>query len=104
MARRRKQNGGRLVDHDQIITSAIALGDESGLDNRTLRELAEELGIGTMTLYSYFQSKDELLDAMADRLLGALTIKAHRGMDLPEVIREIAYAYRDLFRRHPTAV
>jgi AcrR family transcriptional regulator len=104
MARRRRQNGRRLVNHDQIVSSAIALGDESGLENLTLRELAEELGIGTMTLYSYFQSKDELLDAMADRLLGALTISAHPGMELRGVVRAVAYAYRDLFRRHPSAV
>jgi AcrR family transcriptional regulator len=29
--------------------------------------LAERLGVGAMTLYSYFRSRDELLDAMARR-------------------------------------
>jgi AcrR family transcriptional regulator len=31
-----------------------------------MRRLAEELGVGTMTLYGYFRSKEELLDALVD--------------------------------------
>ena len=31
-----------------------------------MRGLAERLGVGTMTLYGYFRSKDELLDALVD--------------------------------------
>jgi AcrR family transcriptional regulator len=37
-----------------------------GLDAFTMRGLAAELGIGTMTLYGYFRTKDQLLDALID--------------------------------------
>ena len=33
-----------------------------------MRRLADELGVGTMTLYGYFRSKSELLDARDGRV------------------------------------
>jgi AcrR family transcriptional regulator len=94
---------GRLVSREQIVALAISLGDQQGLDF-SVRQLAEGLNIGTMTLYSYFSSKDEILDAMADKLLGALTVPLEEGADFEEILHATAEAYRDLFRRHPSAL
>ena len=35
-----------------------------------MRRVASELGLGTMSLYHYVRSKDELLDLMGDRIMG----------------------------------
>lgn len=44
-----------------------------------MRRLAEELGVGTMTLYGYFRNKEELLDAMVDAAAEQIRIPNRRG-------------------------
>jgi AcrR family transcriptional regulator len=51
-----------------IVDRAIAIADERGLDAVSIRSVATELGVGTMTLYRYVPSKAELLDLMLDRV------------------------------------
>jgi AcrR family transcriptional regulator len=51
-----------------VITAAIALADRDGAAALSMRNLARELGVGAMTLYSYVQHREELLDAMFDRI------------------------------------
>lgn len=57
----------RSLSEAQIVEAALDLTLESGPDTLTMARLAERLGVGAMTLYSYFRSRDELLDAMARR-------------------------------------
>jgi len=53
---------------DEVLTAAIELLDEVGLDDLTTRRLAERLGIRAGALYRHFENKRALLDAMADRI------------------------------------
>jgi AcrR family transcriptional regulator len=47
-----------------IVDAAWALAREHGLGGLTLRDLARRLGMATPSLYSYFDSKNALYDAM----------------------------------------
>ena len=51
-----------------IVDRAVAIADAGGLDAVSMRSVASELGVGTMTLYRYIPSKAELLDLMLDRV------------------------------------
>ena len=68
-ARSTRRRGGlkRSLTEDQIVEAALGLTHELGLHRLTMAGLAERLGVGAMTPYSYFRSRDELLDAMARR-------------------------------------
>ncbi len=55
---------------DRITAAAVALADTEGLGAVSMRRLATELGVGTMTLYRYVPGKAELLDLMLDRVHG----------------------------------
>jgi AcrR family transcriptional regulator len=87
---------------EQLASRALTIIDAGGSDALTMRGLAAELGIGTMTLYRYFPSKDELVDA-------AIELAAPE-VDLPEPgagpwKEQLAALARSLFRagrRHPT--
>ena len=46
---------------DVFITSAKELIDEYGLDNITIRKIADVSGYNSATMYNYFQNLDELL-------------------------------------------
>ena len=58
--------GGSALSRERVALAALVLVDSHGLDALSMRRLAAELGVGTMTLYHYFPSKRELLDAVMD--------------------------------------
>lgn len=53
----------------EVIDTAIHLLDEFGLADLTMRRLARELGLTPGALYWHFADKQELLGAVADRVL-----------------------------------
>jgi AcrR family transcriptional regulator len=63
----RRGGAPRSLTEDQIVDVALAITRAEGLDGLTMTALADRLGVGVMTLYSYFRGRDELLDAMAHR-------------------------------------
>jgi AcrR family transcriptional regulator len=87
---------------DGIAAAAIRIADLEGFDALTMRRVAAELGAGTMTLYHYVRTKDELLALVDNALTGELVIPAG---ELPEGwragTREIAIRTREVFVRHP---
>lgn len=56
---------------EQIARIAIAIADEEGLAAVSMRRIAVELGVPTMSLYRWVPSKDELTLQMMDLALGA---------------------------------
>jgi AcrR family transcriptional regulator len=62
------------LDLEAVVDTAVSLADDQGLDAVSLRRVASRLGVTPMALYRYVGSKDDLLDAMADRLYESLTL------------------------------
>jgi TetR/AcrR family tetracycline transcriptional repressor len=59
----------RRTDRRSIVSAAIEVMDEHGLDNVSLRAIATRLGVRQPGLYHHFAAKAELLDAVADEIL-----------------------------------
>ncbi|HEV2634226.1 MAG TPA: TetR/AcrR family transcriptional regulator C-terminal domain-containing protein [Actinocrinis sp.] len=57
------------LDKRQVVTEAVALLDDSGLDEVTLRKLAQRLGVQAPTLYWHIPSKAALVTAIAEEIL-----------------------------------
>lgn len=51
---------------ERIVTTAIDVANREGLAALSMRKVAAELGVGTMSLYRYVPGKSELIDLMAD--------------------------------------
>ena len=94
----------QTLTSELIAAEALQLADEEGLDKLTVRRLATRIGIGTMTFYGYFRSKEEILDAMADLALGSLELPAAPagGKQPSESIATVANAFRTLMHDHPS--
>lgn len=62
----------RPLDREQVVRAALALLDEVGLDELTMRRLAERLGIQAASLYRHVRDKEELLVLLADEVTGEI--------------------------------
>lgn len=61
---------GRIT-REQILAAAMALLDQRGLPDLTMRKLAAELGFHPSALYWHFPDKQTLLARLADRIVGS---------------------------------
>ncbi|MEV6280716.1 TetR/AcrR family transcriptional regulator [Nocardia sp. NPDC051832] len=84
---------------DQIVEGAVRVADAEGLAAVTMRRVATELGIGTMTLYRYLPGKGELLDLMLDRVQQPTPLDEQ--LDWRAALERVAYETLALYRRHP---
>lgn len=99
----RRSTARTKLTPERIIAVALRVSDSpDGLEAVTLRSLAAELGVGAMTLYGYFRNKDEILDAMADQLLGGLVMPEVVGETPADAIRASASALLELVTEHPS--
>jgi AcrR family transcriptional regulator len=86
----------------ELASVAIRVADAEGIDAVSMRRLATELDVGTMTLYHYVRTKDELLALMVDELLDELVVPdAELPTDWRSAMTMIACRSRDALRRHP---
>ena len=76
-----------------MLDVALAQVRERGQAGLTMRGLAEELGLGVMTLYNYFRTKEELLDGVCGHALRALRADPDPGAPWN---RQLETAIRDL--------
>ncbi len=60
------------LDAEEIVTAAVELFLESGLDAVSMRSVSARLGVSPVPLYSRVGNKEALLDAIAERLLADL--------------------------------
>ena len=58
------------LTRDQIVDAAIRILDAEGPEALSMRRLGAELDAGAATVYWHVRSKDELLDLVADRVIG----------------------------------
>lgn len=68
----RRSRPGRGLSLDRIVTATLELVDEQGIGAATMRAVASRLGVRSMSLYRYVQDRDELLDAVVDRIVNEL--------------------------------
>lgn len=84
----------------QIVKVAISIADLEGLDAVSMRRLARELRSGAMSIYHYFDSRDELLDLMGDAVSAEMLL-AEVPADWREALKAIALQSRAAFQKHP---
>lgn len=92
------------LNPDRILDAAIRLLDRQGTEAFTMRALAQQLGVGTMAVYSHFRGKDEISDAVAHRLLDTIELPPAGSGDPRAELREVCRGVYRLFSEHPSAL
>ncbi|GAA4015060.1 TetR/AcrR family transcriptional regulator [Allokutzneria multivorans] len=100
-AERSARKGKTDLSVDSIVRAAIEVADRDGLGALSMRRVAEELGVGTMSLYTHVPGKGELFDVMQDTV-NAETARPDLG-DQPWRARldQVARENHKLYLRHP---
>ena len=88
------------LSRQSIVTAAIALIEREGPDALTMRRLGARLGVEAMALYHHFASRDELVGAIVDELLGPLD-GLEPTEDWGEACRRFATALRNVAVQRP---
>lgn len=89
------------LSRERIVEAALALADRDGADAVTMRRLGRELGVEGMAIYGHFRSKDELLGAVAGRVLAELDLEHAAGATWQERVRHVIHSWAGLRDRHP---
>ncbi|MFE6050364.1 TetR/AcrR family transcriptional regulator [Kitasatospora sp. NPDC056446] len=113
-----------LLSRERIVAAALRLVDDEGLDALSTRRLAAELSVSGPSLYNHFATKDELLDAVVDSVIGEVDLSMFgaggatgaagtagpvgpedpAGTPWPEALRDWARSYRSALAAHPNIV
>src|SRR5437763_1516150 len=91
------------LTRERIATVALEMIDRHGLEALTMQRLAGRVGVGTMTLYGYFRSKDELLEAVVDAAVRTAQQPRAEG-SWQEQMRAVVGAAHDTLTRHPALI
>ena len=93
------------LSRERILDAAQAVIDRDGDAALTFRRLGAQLGADPTAAYRYFRSKDDLLLALGDRLLGEAmdTASSHgsAGDDWRTELRILAVCLRHALVKHP---
>ena len=91
------------LSRERVLRTAVALADERGVEELTMRKLATELGVEAMSLYNHVANKSDLLDGMIDLVFAEIEPPAAGG-DWKAELRARAVSTRAALLRHRWAV
>ena len=87
---------------ERIVDAAIGVADADGVEALTMRRLARELGVGTMSLYRYVPDKSVLLDLTLDRVsIPGDAKREFTRRSWRDALEAEAWEGRALYLRHP---
>jgi AcrR family transcriptional regulator len=84
-----------------VVAAAVDLVDADGLEALTMRALAGRLEVKPMSLYRHVASKDELLDALVERLYSEMERPDPSRNDWRAELRRRSASVRSVLVRHP---
>jgi len=87
----------------EVILDAAEAVATQGFDALSMRAVAARLGAVPMALYNHFATKDQLVDALLDRVLSRFEPEPATD-DWTDDLRRFARAHRRLLVSHPWAV
>ena len=88
----------QAIARENIVEAAFRILDEDGLEGITLRKVACSLGIRAPSLYWHFKSKQALIDAMADAMIGDVARVIPDGQPWRQTLLQIGREFRLAFK------
>lgn len=92
------------LSRDRVLRAALKLVDRDGVDALTMRRLGRELGVEAMSLYSYVDSKEDLIEGVVEQVYREMPIIGPEPGPWQDRVRHHAATYRQILRKHPNVV
>jgi AcrR family transcriptional regulator len=90
------------LTRERVLSTAVALADESGIEALSMRKLAQALDVVPMALYRHIANKEELLNALVDVVVDEIDPPLE-GTDWKTAVRARILSARQALLRHPWA-
>ena len=92
-----------ILNPARIRAAALELVDRDGLDALSMRKLATELGVQAASLYSHVATKEDLLNDIANEIIGRVDVRGFEDGWRAGLTRW-ARSYRAVLAEHPNMV
>ena len=92
-----------LLSRDAIVERALAIIDSDGAAGLSMRKLAADMGVSGPSLYHHFAGKDQILDAIIERIYLQIHLDEAEG-DWEGLITGYARELRAQLIEHPHVV
>ena len=89
------------IDRERVVRAAIAIADAEGGAALSMRRVATDLGVATMSLYRHVPSKDELVVQMVDTVFGDHPFAEPAPAGWRAALEAAGRRLWTIFRRHP---
>ena len=99
MAERRPRSP---LNRERVLRAAVALADERGVEDVSMRKLSQRLGVVPMALYKHVADKEDLLAGMVDVVIAGYD-PGDTGSEWKAAVRSRVLAARRALLRHPWA-
>ena len=86
---------------DVVVGAGIRIADTEGLEAASMARVAAELKVGTMTLYTYVPSRDDLIDLMVDQVFVQRGLASTNPIGFRRQIGIYAEKTFEMYRSHP---
>lgn len=97
----RTSPGRPPVPLDRILTTALQIIDDEGIEALTMRNLAGKLNSSTATLYRHFESRLDLTAQVVDLLFNEIDAETGKDIAWQEFCRTLAHRMFRVLSRHP---
>lgn len=102
MTRAAPTAGRTRLTAERVLTAALALADEIGIADLTIRRLAQALDVKPMTIYHHVRNKEAIIDGMIDRVFAEIG-DPDPDLDWKLAMRGRCSSARAVLARHPWA-
>jgi AcrR family transcriptional regulator len=103
-AQERVRRPRNSITRDEIVRVALGICETDGADALTIRAVASAMGAAPMSLYNHVATKDELLDAVLDEVMGRLRVATDTSKPWQDELVSFALALAEHLDAHRWAV
>jgi AcrR family transcriptional regulator len=100
---RAKSDSREPLTRERALKAAMLLADARGLEELTMRRLAEALKVEAMSLYHHVPNKDAILDGMVDLVFEKIELP-RSDLDWRSALRRRTSSVREVLIRHRWAL
>ena len=87
-----------------VVDAALAVVDADGFAALSLRAVSRELGVTSMAMYTYVESREDLYRLVVDRLISDQLADFVWPSRWPDALKAFAESLSDLIDKHPALI